>query len=307
MITASSRVQKAAGLFMVALLSLAIAFAAGLTQPQEAKAATAGVKTLLKATYQDGGTVTKTISKYDVNGDGKKDAVVLTLKDSATYDVYESMTIAINGKRVKTIKGIGHGLAGQVKLITLANGKRFFYASFTGENGDGTQAVMQYRKGKMSVICSNKSIKCNSHRYLTSVKAKGNSVIVGFSPMTQAMGAGFTVNYTYKYKSGTLKRTSSTTTSLKYQYASGKYGKGWLTNAGSLQLYTSKSCKTKKFVAKKNTKMKVTAVYLKSGVLSYQVKTASGQTGWFKDKNYSCPNSHLSAGATLFNETHMAG
>ena len=90
--------------------------------------------------------------------------------------------------------------------------------------------------------------------------------------MTWTFGA-IEMTYIFKYKNGSLIRTSSIgTASGQLQYTAAKV----------FTAYTNITSYKKAFSVKKGEKISLTNYYLKNGTLWFKVKNSNGKYGWIK-------------------------
>lgn len=179
----------------------------------------------------------KLYKNYDLTGNGKKDKIkIKTSKDN----YYKTVSIIINGKRRAVYKDVNDIT---VKLYTLKNSKPFLYLWLVEEDWEGPVCgIFQYKSGKLKQVvnCRNFFVPKNGYEYGYSVhgsdiKAKGNTMTVDFWLMSKTVG-GMSCRYRFAYKNGTLKRTSSQTSSVKVNAAEST---GILTAAKNIKVYTT--------------------------------------------------------------------
>lgn len=237
-------------------------------------------KTILSA--NDGKTLSKTVSKYDVTGDGVADSLAIKKYCNYGKKSITKLSISVNGKHVKTIKLNYEPYAtSSVKYLRTKNKKPFLFIQLTGANADGVYGVYKYRKGKLVKLLSQTSAiagKYGTHMYIESAKAKGKKVVVRYGSMTFTM-AYARYSYTYSFKSGKLKRTKATAAKLK-TYQSGKLKN--LNFTLKTKLYKRAGSKKVKCVAPANAKVRIIALKCIGKRPWVKVKLASGKTGWVK-------------------------
>lgn len=216
-----------------------------------------------------------TYKKYDITGDRKADKILIrTTSDSYSKN---GISVYVNGKRVLTKKTSFYSLTAQ--LIKLKNGKAFLYLYTPFDNGDADICGMyQMSGGKLKqVINCNKApgYQYGNHTGGSIIKASGNTVTIRFRVMSRF--SGYTqMDYTYTYKSGTLKRNSNT----------GKLTVGTTPNQTfkakkNIAAYSSPSCASKTFTIKTGQQVKFLKCYFNGSVVRYQV-SVNGKTGWIK-------------------------
>lgn len=269
---------KSKGVFaagLVALLALFISLC--VAQPSTAQAATPSVKTLFSYSYVGGNAaVTKTVKKYDVGGSSKKDTVKFK------FDTDRSFSMSINGKRVYYNRD--GSMFEKVQLITLKNGKKFIYFYSEGSSTGADSGVYKYSDGELKKVFSGKIAKNLLYCHITSVKVSGNTVKANFAATDARFGL-LKFSYSYKYKKGTLKRTSSSTSTVT-AYTCAKsdnvYSKGYFTAKHKVKAKASASSKAKTKTIKKGTKVKIVKAKVANKALWLKVKTKGGTTYWVK-------------------------
>ena len=173
----------------------------------------ANVKQLLFTGLYSTKAKTKTYTKYDVNGDKKADKLVL--KAACHKTGYRYVNVYVNGKRVGTFKS-GYGPYVLVQLITLQNGKSFFFALFEGDGIMSNGGVLsQCRNGKLRTVSVIRSIyKSKKHIFWHSYvgKASKNTVkIIGMYGVNACDGEAYqerAFTFSYSKSKGTLVLTS---------------------------------------------------------------------------------------------------
>ena len=276
--TLKSNRTHALTLALFTLVAFALACACAAALPAQAHAAKAVNKQLLSYTSWSSsgdysGSTTKTFKKYDITGDGKAD----TLKIKAgAYKV----RIYVNGKLRKTVKE-SYAYDYEVTYLRTSTKHPFLLVKATYDNGDGAQRLLQYKKGTFKVIAKEGGFA--DARWVTA-KAKGKNVKVTYEWDSSYTTGCTYLTYTYKWKKGTLKRTSRTTSNIHvYSWAEGMSSvkKPWLTLNTGITLYTKAGGKKKVVKAKAGAKLKVVAITVKKGnKVYYKMKTKAGKTGW---------------------------
>jgi len=305
--------EAAAKLAMLLAVALGALLLVALA-PQAAHAAKAKNGTLFDpGDWHTGYNYSKqTTKKYDVTGDGKKDKVTIKPVTLTEYSqtTFEKVKVYVNGKKVGTVKArLGASYTANVTVHVLSNKRAFFFFVMPWDNGDGTYEIYAYKKGKLVKQLSELSIApdCSAHKYIDKVKASGKKLKVTYNHMTYALGTSTTFTYSYKWKSGKLKRTSKTTSKLTYNVGeTGNFheGKGYLTAGVKLKAYKSMGSSKVKFKVKIGKKAKPIAVGVKGSQLYIKIKSTSGKTGWLKVPKGYQQNGN---GGTMFKESFLAG
>lgn len=223
-------------------------------------------------------------NQYDVTGDRKADTVYIYLGRDSSYS-YSSIYVYINQKLAFHSNTNFYYLAAQ--LITLKNGKAFLYLKASGDNDDADICgIYKVSNDKLKqIVDCNKGFgkKVGSHTGGEITKVSGNAMKVRFSVMA-FMSGRTEAEYTYKYKSGTLKKI-------------GKIGKLYVGSRKSntykakksITAYTSTKCNHKKFKIRMKQNVKFLAAYVNGNTVRYRVK-AGKKIGWIKVANsYNSP------------------
>lgn len=141
--------------------------------------------------------------------------------------------------------------AADAKLISLKNGKKFLYLYAGAEDGDGyVCGIYRYVSGKWKEVVDIASVFKNYGMHLNGniASVSGNNIKVRFYVMSWSTGPS-TIDYTYTYKNGTLKRTGSYGT-YKAIYVKGKNTRTFYA-AKSLPVYQKANGAKKIFTVKK--------------------------------------------------------
>lgn len=239
-----------------------------------------------------------TYSSYDFTGDRKPD----TFRIYATKDSYHTgnhFSVYINGKCAFSKTARYYEII--AKLIQLKNGKCFIYLFDPADNADADVcALFKVKSGKLvKVIDFNKGFPRNygNHAGGEVTKVNGNSLTAEFRLMATMSGQTY-ADYTYKYKSGKLRKVSNYG-KLKVGYQS--------TNTFQAEkritAYRNVNCKSVKFKIKKNQNVTFRKIYIRGSVVRYQVK-AGGKTGWIKvARSYDSPLLYKQTNAYGFTST----
>ncbi|MCD8200198.1 MAG: hypothetical protein LUD25_04535, partial [Coriobacteriaceae bacterium] len=232
----------------------------------------------------------KTVTKYDVNGNGNNDTVEFTKtgKFKASGEtLYKQLIVSINGTETPLFQQT-HGFASaSAELVTLKNGARYIW--LTGAYGLGSDDEdmdpwnIFYKCNKkdklvIAVKCDKYVLKFGSSEPNNTVLGgKGNKVTV-----TENLSLPFDstrVQFTYKYKGGKLKLASKAG-KVVGSGTSKKPNKGNLVKAQ--KLYAKPMAKKSSTTLAKNTKVTYKKVYISKKALRVQVKSSTGKTGWIR-------------------------
>lgn len=221
----------------------------------------------------------------DLNGDGKKDRITFT-PSQKSYDMYQKMTISVNGKKVKTIKDrYFYYYSYEYKVLKLANGKSFLYLHTIAENDDGPCYLYQYKSGKLSRLISFTE-NVRGCRWVTSLKTKGNQLFATLEDSdAPGLGAVF-FKASYTYKDGKFHKDSNVHKIKAYtNLKTGKSGVSTLTTTREFRIYSDKMCMKYITTVPVGTKLKVTKTYRK-GIYVNMYVTGGGYSGWYCGDEY---------------------
>ncbi len=219
-----------------------------------------------------------TYSKMDIDRDGAKDSVTLSVDDS-------TVRVFVNDKRVYSFDSHKHGLTrsssfdtelyAEIKLMKMSSGRAFAYLHVAVEGtGYWRDYVLAYEKGKLTkVLDANKVTKGTGagRHYVSGIKAKGNRIVIHHSA---SVGKYLEASYSYKYKNKKLVRTSKTGAWLGEKKVRSM--------RNNLPVYKSPKCKGITTRLKEGQKVRISKIYLNGGRAVVKVKTSSGKTGWVK-------------------------
>lgn len=253
---------------VVVLLGIILALISGKTT----LAATAGVSEILKSD--------KTYTNFDLDGDGKKDKIVLKTKIERGY-VF-SAYFWINGKKVYTLanKNTTYEYATYL-VITLQNGKKYIYVGMEGANsGISLDQIFEYRKGAITKVAniSNMMKDYQGASYvqlfpIKNIRVSGNKITVDFTAMNFSIGTGlFTIEY--KYKNGKLMRNG-------YSGVINNNSKCYHARK-NIKIYEKPGSAKSKFILKTGEGAYVEKYYSKKGKLYLRVRDLKGNIGWIK-------------------------
>ena len=237
--------------------------------------ATAGVSDFLKSN--------KVYKNYDLNGDGKKDKIVLKERIQDKYKL--TAYFIINGKKVYTLanKSTIYRSA-SYQIITLQNGKSFIVAALEGHNtGISSSQILSYKNNK---IKKEKDIKNMMKNFQGAsfienypekgIQVKGNEVIIRYTSMNWTTGYRVYV-FTFKYKDGGLKRNYDG--DLKYLdkcYHAKK----------DIKIYEKPESSRVAYTLKMGEGSYIEKYYLKNDKLYLQVRDMRGRIGWIRALTY---------------------
>lgn len=289
-----TRLRRAAFLAVAAAVLLALGALA--LSPAVAHAAPKATKGAEIHTLKEN----QTYTKYDITGDEKPDSILI----ETHYNYYgqsDYFYVNINGDRWRFD---AYHYSVTARLITLANGTPYLYLCAAADNDDAEVCSIWKKDGDYlrRVIDCNKGFgtKIGYHPGGDIAKVSGNSITFTFTQMSYYAG-GISADFTYKYKNGSLKKTSSTG---KLQVGS-KKTKNTYRALKKIKVYKNTKCKSVKFTIKKGQKVKFLKAYVKGNTVRFQVK-AGGKTGWVKLPT-SCSSSLMYQGMPPFKGLYLAG
>ncbi len=231
----------------------------------------------------------KTVTKYDVNGDGNNDTIEFTKSGEFTSGkttLYKQLFVSINGTETALFRQT-HGFAdASAKLVTLKNGACYIW--LTGAYGLDSEDMdpwnIFYKCNKKDKLVS--KVECDkfvlnfgySVPGKTKIGGEGNKITVRENLSLTALG-DIQVKFTYKYTDGKLKLTSKagkvTGTGNGEKTVKGKLAK-------SKKLYAKKTGAKVSTTLAQNTKVTLKKVYITKKALRVQAKTSTGRIGWLR-------------------------
>ena len=214
-----------------------------------------------------------TYKKYDLDGDGKKDSVIL--KESNSGSGIKG-TLAINGKNVYSLPNPSQAsLGAKWQVITLGNGRNFILGYTVGSNpGICRPVLLQYLKSKKIKVVRDFTSLFGDYRGVQSfqgVAVSGNSVGFDFDTMSWTCGT-IRTTIKYQYHEGTLKLASHV----------GKVGNKTLTADKKFKTYKKYLSDKVAFTVKKGDEVTVVKYYLKGNAFWVRLKNSAGKMGWIK-------------------------
>lgn len=229
---------------------------------------------------------------YDINGDGKKESILVKVVETYSNNIAITTTIYVNGNVYYKVKS-KYGIGAQVLLCDL-------YANQKGANlliehygeSDGLSSLRVIKceqdKGTLLASMSGKTFgKLNIYRInLSSLKVTGNGTFTMLvdTPIYLGNFGCYFVSIPFKISGKKIKLTpkKSYKISSDFTYKLKKQA----------TLYTKPSKKASKTTLAVGSKLKIVAVYPVSynqkkyiATSFVKVKTKSGKTGWIFDKS----------------------
>lgn len=220
---------------------------------------------------------------FDVTGDGLCDTVEVATNANTT-----KVVISVNGIRCYSgptgLQNAGMFRYVDAQVVVLRNGCTFISLdSCGGAWTHGMGGLFQYRSGAMKCVVPYNKIVPKRYGYWDGLKrlnVSGNKVIVraGLSMRTTGRIAS---DFTYVYRSGTLKRLATTVPIKKiYSETSSSANKKFKATK-NISAYREKSCKIRKFTIRKGQNVKFQKMYVANKAVHFQVKVG-GKTAWIK-------------------------
>lgn len=258
---------------LLALLATSIlALGALALSPGEAHAAPKATKGAEIHTLKEN----QTYTEYDITGDGQPDRIMI--ESYYNYDGQSSRFYVNINDTYWTFNTFHYGII--TRLVKLANGTPYLYLCAWADNADAEVCGLYQNKGNrlQRVVDCNKGFgtKIGYHPGGDIAKVSGNSITFTFRQMSYYAGQ-ISADFTYKYKNGSLRKTSNTG---KLEVGR-KKAKNTYKALKTIKVYKNTKCKSVKFTVKKGQKVKFLKAYVKGNTVRFQVR-AGGKTGWAK-------------------------
>lgn len=240
----------------------------------------------------------KTYKQYDVNGDGEKDKVKISMKKIGKDGHNGRLRIYVNGKLAYD-NTADECIYWNVGLVRLKNGKAFFdIRNLVLSDDVDLHKLYRYNNGKLKVAYDFlKYYEEYAHNVNTDVyKVKGNTIYVGVSAQFWKTG-GIGHNIKIQYKNGKLQRISAYCPIL---YRSDKENK-W-TAIKKIKVYKKPGSKKVIYTLKKGDVIKINKLVYKNKRIYFQVKNKNG-----KGKAGYIPESIYPQGIGDFKEARFSG
>lgn len=230
----------------------------------------------------------KTISSYDLTGDGKKDKLLIKRTKNAQYNneygYGDEWKIYLNGKSVKTIKD---DVSKPKVCLYRVSKKRVYLLIYSCQpnNGDIYDcSLYQVKKNKLVKVADfYKSFVEQTASFHYSVELKDmtakNMTIICSDQLNSTARIGWKVNY--KYTNGKWKKTSNVYTAYYETWQTEQ--KSGYTAKHKIRAYTSTSLRKTAFVVKRGEKVKIKKICIKNGNTYLQLTKKNGRKGWIKD------------------------
>lgn len=215
--------------------------------------------------------------EYDITGDGSPDELLVRPTENR-YGNVDSIAVYINGTRA--FYQSCDGFYPYAKLIVLQNGAHFLQVNVPWEDmSSSVNKLLQYKSGKLKNIVDLQRVYSKKIRSGDSsiVAVNGNAITI--RSCVQFMNTGnMWSDFTYKYKSGSLKKSGS------FGKVSSVCGFGSSKSFKALKkitAYKDAKCKKAKFVIRKGQKVRFVKVYASGSTAAVQVKVGK-RSGWIK-------------------------
>lgn len=270
--TTSSPTRRRRSAFIAVFAAALLALGALALSPAVAHAAPKATKGAEIHTLKEN----QTYTKYDITGDGRPDSIMV----ESYYDYYgQSSRFYVNiNDSYWAFDTYHYGVT--ARLVKLANGTPYLFLRAWADNDDAEVCGLYQNKGNRlkRVVDCNKGFgtKIGFHPGGDIKKVSGNSITFSFTQMAYYTGRTY-ADFTYKYKNGTLKKTSNVG---KLQVGF-KKAKNTYKALKKIKVYKNTKCKSVKFTIKKGQKVKFLKAYVKGNTVRFQVR-AGGKTGWVK-------------------------
>ena len=230
-----------------------------------------------------------TTDKYDVTGDGKKDTV------SYGYNEADFLSIlSINGNTAKSWD-FKNGQWAWVTIVDIKN-KDFLEIEVDDWKADTlTCGLYQIKNNQLKKVLNYASLFNNNQlilndfadtdqacSFLEARKVKGNTIYVGGTLATKAVGQVNFDGLKLIYKNGKFKLDKSAVKAVSHMRSSSGKPASYFTAKKNIKVYKKAGSTTKAFKIKKGQKFKVTKIAVVKKQIYLRVRTKAGKLGWIK-------------------------
>ena len=246
------------------------------------------------ASFKDFGfstAATRTVSKYDITGDGKNDKIVMKMSGMSGNGSYSKVDIVVNGKDALNLSyPSGDGTFGiSTGIVTLQNGKKYFYladalmndyqsvVTLYNYNNKAQRLIVEYDFLTMNNLYPEDSPgRILDYRHATIKGVSGNVITVDLGFQCSAL-AQVRARFKLSYRKGKLQLYS-------------RYGN--ILTVGGKSVGTPKKLLVKTVAFKegnspkatrnfyKNSMLKISKLYIGNKILRFRVKNAAGRAGY---------------------------
>lgn len=224
----------------------------------------------------------KTIKKYDVTGDKKKDSIKICSDNMDPYEIEygRNWKININGKIAIDFGDVF--CKPDVSLYKCSSKRVYLHVVLRDmNNGDiHESSLFQYKKGKLVKVCDMFQAVLKNfdafHYGIEIKKMKSKTMVI---QCRNQMSSTALIYWTmkYKYSKGKWKRTSKKY-KVKYIYKTNEW-----TATRKITTYTKPGGKKKSFTIQVKDLVKINYICIKKGKTYIQVTDKNGKKGWYRD------------------------
>ena len=231
-----------------------------------------------------------TTDKYDVTGDGKKDTVYYGFNEADFLS-----TLSVNGTTVKSWDFKNDGQWAWVTIVDVKN-KDFLEIEMDNWKADTLtcglyqiknnqlKQVLDYASlfNKKQLILNNFADTDEACSFLEARKVKGNTIYVGGTLATKAVGQVNFDGLKLIYKNGKFKLDKSAVKAVSHMRGSDGTPVSYFTAKKNIKVYKKAGSSAKAFKIKKGQKFKVTKISVVKKQIYLRVRTKAGKLGWIK-------------------------
>ena len=248
----------------------------------------------------------KTISRYDVTGDGKRDRVKITCTrpNENWEDFGDEWQIMVNGECVHRILADWGSCRPNVQLYQVSKKRVYLGIEEQAPDNDDIYgyALFQVDHEKLQKVCDfynpiAGSI-TNFHYYVNISKMTSKSMTTKCSDQLYATGR-IVWRMNYAYQDGEWQETENVyDVSYNPENEWLDRSSGWTANR-KLSVYTTTSLEQERFIVEKGEVVKILKLCIQDGNTYLQLTNQSGETGWIQNPKEYCEG--------YFEEVHFAG
>ncbi|MBQ9321399.1 MAG: SH3-like domain-containing protein [Eubacterium sp.] len=230
-----------------------------------------------------------TTDKYDIDGDGKKDVVSYAYNEADFQSV-----LTVNGTQIMN----WDFKTGKWAWVTVVDIKNKDYLEIEVDDWSAdtlTCGLYQVRNNQLKKVLDYSSLfdkkqlikndfadTINACSFLEARKVKGNTIYVGGTLATKAVGQVNFDGLKLNYKNGKFKLDTSAVKAVSHMRSSSGKPASYFTAKKNIKVYKKAGSTTKAFKIKKGQKFKVTKIAVVKKQIYLRVRTKSGKLGWIK-------------------------
>ena len=218
-------------------------------------------------------------TEHDVTGDRRADMFSISMGNYQGYGEYKAVVVRVNGKKQVINGGRWDSFYDlDARLYKLKNRKTLLYIGAHGDNDHiYLNGLYEYKNGSWKRILNLNNCFGKYRQYERGdvISCSGNTLKVRHEVMTWSLGL-CRVDYTYAYKSGKLKRTS---TYGKLISQSIRGGGKYLKVKSNINVYKYCGSGKKLLTLRRGAKIRVEKWRVVNGKFYYQIN-CKGRRGW---------------------------